>query len=520
MTASAKASALVFVLFQALYALTSSGNAFRVPDEFEVYFQVEHLVDAGDLSVPQTLTIRQGSQSVFFGKFGKDQKPYAPYGPLVAVLALPHHLAGRALAALAGVPRAPAGQGLAWVILVGGVTMLSSATGAALAVAGFHRACLALATPPVTALVLALLLGGATVMWPYGATLYSEAWQAAALIWAAAFLLNARRSSAHARAQVIAAALLLALGGLVKVTCLIFAPAFVLAVLFDRSLSARTRRDVAVALVAGIALAVAVHMRWNQFRFGAPFDFAYDWAETIPVLPPRAFDLTAVPRGLVVLLLAPGKSLFLWAPALLLACAGARRFWRDEPAASIGIGAALGVGLLFYAAYLFPEGGYAHGPRNLVPIVPLLLLPAAGARARAWPRRVVWACAGVGATMALLATSVSFLEDQAMARRAPGATQSAYYDQIVPAPGRPANRYRLAYLPFITAMSSPGWSQARALGQGPDYFPFHMLQARRQLPDGRSIPEWIAFAWPAAWLLLLAVTAVAVRRLLPSHTDR
>ena len=67
---------LLFLFFQGLYAFTSSGNAFRVPDEFEVYFQVEHLVDAGDLSVPQTMTIRTpvvregrtvGSEPIFFG---------------------------------------------------------------------------------------------------------------------------------------------------------------------------------------------------------------------------------------------------------------------------------------------------------------------------------------------------------------------------------------------------------------------------------------------------------------------
>ena len=55
--------------FLALYALTSSGNAFRVPDEFEVYFQAEDLVEAGDISVPQTLAITQGGQPIFFGKF-------------------------------------------------------------------------------------------------------------------------------------------------------------------------------------------------------------------------------------------------------------------------------------------------------------------------------------------------------------------------------------------------------------------------------------------------------------------
>src|SRR5436189_1410381 len=155
-----RTTVLLFVLFQALYALTSSGNAFRVPDEFEVYFQVEHLVDAGDLSVPQTLAIRQpkiangqiaGTAPIFYGKFGVDHKPYAPYGPFVAVLALPHHLIARAVAWLAGVPRAPLPGGIPWVFLVGGLTTLFTATGAALAVAGFHRAALALGAPARTA---------------------------------------------------------------------------------------------------------------------------------------------------------------------------------------------------------------------------------------------------------------------------------------------------------------------------------------------------------------------------------
>ena len=157
MTATNRTCLLLFLLFQSLYALTSSGNAFRIPDEFEVYFQVEHLVDAGDLSVPQAVAIRRpvvengrvvGMQSVFFGKVGTDSKPYAPYGPLAAVLSLPHHLAGRVLARVTGVPRAEAGKGLAWVLVVGGVTMLVTATGAALAVAGFYRAVSPSALPP------------------------------------------------------------------------------------------------------------------------------------------------------------------------------------------------------------------------------------------------------------------------------------------------------------------------------------------------------------------------------------
>jgi hypothetical protein len=156
------------------------------------------------------------------------------------------------------------------------------------------------------------------------------------------------------------AALLIAAAGLIKVTALVFAPAFVVAALWDRSLTVATRRNVAVTLALAIALATALHLGWNDYRFNSPFDFGYDWAETIPVLPARAFVVSDLPRGLAVLLATPGKSIWLWAPVLLLAAASSRRFWRHEPAVAVGVAAALTAGLLGFGAYLFPEGGYAH----------------------------------------------------------------------------------------------------------------------------------------------------------------
>ncbi len=512
-----RTTVLLFVFFQALYALTSSGNAFRVPDEFEVYFQVEHLVDAGDLSVPQTLAIRAANgDSIFFGKAGLDRKPYAPYGPLTALLALPHHLIARAVAALAGVTRSALPAGLAWVFLVGGLTTTATATAAALAVAGFHRSARALDTPPQTAFVLALLLGGATVLWPYGTSFYSEAWQAAAFIWAAALLLEARNSP-RSRVFVILAALLLAIAGLTKVTSLVFAPGFVVAALCDRSQSRRTRVEVATALSLGVAIAVGGHMTWNTYRFGAPFDFGYNWAlETILQPPARQFLASDVPRGLVVLLASPGKSIMLWAPALWLALARAKRFTQKEPAVAIGVAAAAGVGLVFFAAYLFPEGGYANGPRNLVPIVPLMLLPAGGRDSR-WRSAPLVACAVVGLMMALPAVSVSFLEDQGIGGDLGSGARTVYYERIAPAPGRAWNRYRLDYVPFVSAMRSPGWLHASRLGEGPDFFPLHLQQARRQLPGGQAIPLWLLWAMPAFWLAILigtvaAATAAMTRR--------
>jgi hypothetical protein len=510
---------LLFLFFHALYGLTSSGNAFRIPDEFEVYFQAESLVDAGTLAVPQTLAIRQSSvvngkmvtRPVFFGKVGLDAQPYAPYGPLAAFLALPHHLAGRAVAALAGIERRPIGQGMAWLVFVGGVTMLASATAAALAVAGFFRAAVALGTPLMTALSLALLLGGATVLWPYGTTLYSEASQAAAFVWAVTWLLEAREAGAGARRRVIGAAVLLAVAGLTKVTSLIFAPAFVLAALADSARPMRQRLEVAVTLGLGIVTAAGLHLGWNAARFGDAFDFGYDWAETVPVLPARAFALGDIPHGLLTLLVAPGKSVFLWAPVLVLAAIGFGRFRRREPAAAAGIAAAVGVGLLVFAAYLFPEGGYSHGPRNLVPIVPVALLAACGPDAARWSRRSLVACGVVGFVVAAGAASVSFVEDQALGARA--STQgSSYYDIVDPAPGRASNRYRLDYVPFVTAIGRPGWAQAPGLGQGPDVFPRLLANARRTLPDRESIPAWLVWAWPLPWLALMVVSGTGLVR--------
>jgi hypothetical protein len=502
----------LFLSFQALYALTSSGNAFRIPDEFEVYFQAENLVDNGDLSVPQTLQIRSGGQPIFFGKVGLDGKPYAPYGPLAAVLAVPHHLAGRALAGLLGIERVPQPQGLAWVIFVGGITMLTTATGAALAVAGFHRAAAALGTPSTMAIWLSLLLGGATVLWTYGTSFYTEGWQAATMIWAAALLIEAR-AAPRPLPRIVTAALLLTVTGLIKATSLVILPAFLIAVLADTSVSRAGRFRVAAILAVGIGVAGLTHAAWNTYRFGSMFDFGYNWTETIPTLPPRAFAITDVPRGLLVLLATPGKSLFLWAPILVLSVLGAAGWWRRDRALTLGAGAAAAIGLVFYAAYLFPEGGYAHGPRHLVPIVPLIGLLAAGPDASRWSPAALTACAVVGISVVFPATMVSFLEDQALRRDPGGRPVAGYYDVIDPAPGRPNNRYRLGYIPFVTALSNPDWASEKApLGMGPDYFLLHVQQARRQMPDGRSIPESFDWWWPALWLAVGAAGATIIRR--------
>ena len=470
----------LFITFQCLYALTSSGNAFRLPDEYSTYYQVEHLVDAGDLSVPQTIP-----RHLFFGKFGVDGKPYAPWGPLTAVLAVPHHLLGRAVAWACGIPRSNAN---AWTFVVSGFTMLSTSTAAALAVAGFYCAALLLGATPSDAWLLSFMLGGASVLWTYGTNLYSEAWQAAAFIWAVVCLLKKR---------VAAAALLVMAAGLTKFTSLIVAPAFVAAILVDRPTPLTTRYRAALGICVAVGMAVAIHLSWNQYRFGNPLDFGYNWTETVPQPPARVFLLSDLPRGLVMLLLSPGKSIFLWAPVLLL---GVPRFQSSALPIKAGVIVSLGFSLLLFGSYLNPEGGYAHGPRQLVPIIPLLLLPAASGRP--FKKTLVVACTAVGIVMALLSVSISYLQDQSLGR---DLSQTNYYERITPEPGRAWNRYRLGYIPFVRTITSREWPSG-PVGLGVDFFALHLERARTTVPEARIIPAALPWLMPATWIAILVLT--------------
>ena len=506
----------LFLFFFALYALTSSGNAFRVPDEFEVYFQSEHLVDAGDISVPQTLAITAANEPIFFGKLGRDGKPYAPYGPGVAFLILPFHVAGRLAAAAAGVPRAPLPGGIAWEFVVGGVTALAMACAAALAVAGFHRAALALGAPRGRATRLSLLLGAGTILWVYGTCLYSEAWLAAAFAWASALLLGipppplASASTPPGpvvsafRRNVAVAALLIAAAILAKPTAIVIAPAFVVAVLLDRRGDVRQRVLAAAAIGAAIAGAGGIHAAWNVTRFGSALDFGYNLGGMVPIPPARPFIAAQVPRGLFVQLLTPGKSLFVWAPATLPALLALGACWRRERGLAAGLAAGLVSALVFYAAFLFPDGGYSHGPRHLVPLVPLLLLPLA-VPGIGVSSRTLRTCAAIGAVVAALGVTVSFFEDQAPVQIGTR-LMSPYYERVDPEPGATNLRYRIDYIPFRFALTSGRWlSPARQAGNGPDFFALHLVQARRTLPGGDAIPAWLPWAVSLPWLALLFV---------------
>lgn len=123
----------------------------------------------------------------------------------------------------------------------------------------------------------------------------------------------------------------------------------------------------AVVWLAGIAFWLAIIGWYNFARFGSPFTTGYESEGfTTPFL-----------TGFWGLVFSPGKSVFFYNPVLFLGLFGwpfVFKALRSFAVLSLGI---IGVYLVLYSMWSEWWGGGVWGPRFLLPVVPLLLWPAA-----------------------------------------------------------------------------------------------------------------------------------------------
>ncbi|MGA9555970.1 MAG: hypothetical protein WBR11_03885, partial [Terriglobales bacterium] len=163
------------------------------------------------------------------------------------------------------------------------------------------------------------------------------------------------------------------------------------------------------------AIGVAILLAHNAVLFGSPFAFGYPAAaEGAKQL--NRFD-TPLLTGLYGFLFSPGKSVFIFAPPIILALAGLAGLWRrNRSLAAIAVLFPL-ADLLFFAKYSQWEGGYCVGPRYLVPAVVFLCLglgPALAASQKNYRslKRLAVILLILGAIVQSLSLATSFMEDQ------------------------------------------------------------------------------------------------------------
>ncbi len=289
---------------------------------------------------------------------------YAKYGIGQSLLAVPFYLLGSAVArGFAAIDRAEV-TGFVTSAYNPAVTALTAILLCALALRlGWSRR---------VALGLALLFGLATPAWAYTTSFFSEPTIALCLLGAVAAVLWQEgpvtpRAGAAAGAW-LAVALLTHLAD--------SALYFLVFAVYVLACSPRERRmSIAAAFTAPLALGLAITMGYDLARFGSVLRTGYGIVgDQHDLHPPHT--LRGLWDGLYGPLLSPGKGLFLYAPVLLLAPWAWFRFARRHRAAAwLCLGLCVAAVLGHANTLIVWLGGWAWGPRFLIPILPVALLP-------------------------------------------------------------------------------------------------------------------------------------------------
>lgn len=397
----------LFAFLLALYVLTGAGYL-ALGDEETMYRVTRHLVDGTGPAIGRETVQLPALGAVGFlpatpSKLettsavpGVGGRLVSKYGLGQSLLGVPLFGLGRLLDVLW--PRWPQlGPRLALALLN---PLALAATGWLL----FHFV-MALGYPVRLALVTALAFGLASMAWPYVNTWYPQPATGFFLL-LAAFAFNRWQHSRASRwlwwlGTALGAALLL------RATAVIAVPGVVV-VLWLESRSWPERRQIGWRVGLPLALAVGVTLGYNWLRFGHPLNSGYyEVAWTTPLA-----------LGLYGLLFSPGKGVFLYTPLLLLAVGALPLFFQKHRRLAWLVTLWWLAFLAFYAPYNFWTGGVNWGPRFLLPLLPVSLLPLAVLLHQpkirlAWPLFVTLFALGVLIQLpAVLVDHVRYLEQQ------------------------------------------------------------------------------------------------------------
>ena len=389
-----------FFFLNFLFMLTSTGRV-RTTDEVMTLFESESLVRRGSTAVPQAVAAQ-----LFFGRYDRQGQPRAAYAPGQALATTPWYVLGQYV-----LRRAPGVPPDARDLIIGFALTLSSATFAAAAAAFAFLIFCEMDITRRTALAATLLLALATPLFAYSSWFFSEPLSCALLLAAAYILFGHREGIATSGAAI--AGVLLGSAVLVRPTNILLAPVFLLAILARERRSALKPVMVATAF---LCVAVAAYLTYNYSIFGSPFQIGYP-ASVEAGKHVTGFE-TPLGLGLFGFLFSPGKSIFLFAPPVILALAGLPGLWRRDRGLATIAGLSLPLALGFFARYTQWEGGYCFGPRYLVPAVVLLALALGPVLAEAGSRtRVVALLLFVaGLAVQALGLATSFLEAEVSSR--------------------------------------------------------------------------------------------------------
>jgi len=343
---------LVFALALCLYVATTGGSMATDIMSYEV---TKGIVEHGTVAMSYNVFQMDAHRGV-------DGRYYAPYGIGHAVYSIPFYalarLAERWTGLRVGKPEALSKAGF----------VIGSAVAAALTVWVAFLFAWRLSGSIRAAVETALAIGFGTLLWPYAKFGFS------APLATLCVLFGTYGAWVGARFD---RPIMLVLGGAGLGAALLVKHELALLCLpVGLWLIAESRGDwrlvVRRGLLTGLPVVVAllVTLYYNAARFGHPLDTGYLRDETLA--------LGSFWSGLAGLLVSPGRSTFVYSPIMLAGVAALVALRHRDPRTMLLFGGEFLIVLFFYASLENWDGERSYGPRYLLPVIPLLVLPLAG----------------------------------------------------------------------------------------------------------------------------------------------
>jgi len=374
----------IFVLFLTLFAATTAGHIYTV-DSYLNYLVTRSVAERGRLEIPKFMMTVEGTGGRHFSKLGAG----------LSVAGVPLFWLGGAIESAAPGARVFRAYSGEFIIPHGtdevvanpqNLIRLSQQDGARLFFTLLTNAFVAAALCLVFWLLLrdfglsergalwgTALLAFTTPLWVYSRDFFSEPLFALCLIGSFYLLHPGARDGADGETagatdkRIVLAGLLSSAGILSRASFIpvvgIFAAYLVLAS-GERTRGLRCATRYLIFCIPGLVGFGVL----NVVRFGSPFLTGYHTSFD------KGFSVSLL-KGLAWNLASPYRSLFLYAPATVLVFAGAAPFARKYRKQFLLLAVIVVYVFVVYSKWWAWHGGWCWGPRFLVPVIPLLLLP-------------------------------------------------------------------------------------------------------------------------------------------------
>jgi hypothetical protein len=362
----------LFIFFLSIYLLTSGGRIVS-SDCNTMFLLTQSIVEKHTIAIPY------GN-----GYVGPDGRLYPKAGIGQAILSVPFYVLARAVYHRSGFGELESGYLLRFV------TSTIEPVAAAIAVVLLLHICLCLGYGVRTSVALSFALGLTTPLWVYSKSFLTEPLTTTLLLGTILGLLAFKRSGR--RRHLFLSGLCAAIAILTKYA-MVLAVVPIIAFFVGSCLPMKHRSSelsgfsaVCRLLAFGTPLVVCVGVAlwYNHARFGSIFESGYSVETT------REGFGTPLLVGLYGQLFSSGKSIFLYAPVLVLALGGFSLFRRKFGAEALLFASIFVVNVLFYSKFISWAGDGSWGPRYLVPFVPLLLVPVGSLLSSETAGKLLW----------------------------------------------------------------------------------------------------------------------------------